>query len=168
MGKSALKAGLTLALVLTLAAPARASGPGSVSPWYLDQYGGERADLQAIHDGRLGIVMARSPEPQLFIAWRILHGLKVGRAAGAALSIPCCNGPDDPYVPDAPPTGVSAWQEARKLIPGASEIDYIQTEREGPNYTSTPNCFPDAFDTAAATLKARSEAHGAGSPEVRA
>lgn len=168
MGKSALKAGLTLALVLTLAAPARASGPGSVSPWYLDQYGGERADLPAIHDGRLGIVMARSPEPQLFIAWRILHGLKVGQAAGAALSIPCCNGPDDSYVPDAPPTGVSAWQDARKLIPGAPEIDYIQTEREGPNYTSTPNCFPDAFDTAAATLKARSAAHGAGSPEVRA
>jgi hypothetical protein len=111
--------------------------------------------------------MARSPEPQLFIAWRLLHGLKVGAAAGAALSIPCCNGPDDPYIPDAPPTGVFAWQAARKVVPGAAEIDYIQTEREGPNYTSTPNCFPDAFDVAAATLTARAATHGAGSPEVR-
>lgn len=156
-----------LAALALAAAPAVASGPGSVSPWYVDQFGGERADLLARYDGRLGIVMARSPEPHLFMAWRLLHGLKVGRAAGEALAVPCCDAPVD-YSPDTPPTGVFAWLEARKLVAGAPEVDYVPTEREGPDYTSIPNCFPDAFDVAAATLKARAATHGAGSAQVRA
>ena len=106
--------------------------------------------------------------PQLFIAWRLLHAEAVGQPAGAALSIPCCNAwpPRDPSQA-APPTGVDAWLAARKLAPGASPSPaFLSTERAGPKFTSLPTCFPDAFDTAVATLKARAAAHGAGSAEL--
>jgi hypothetical protein len=146
---------------------ARASGAGELSPWYIDQFGGPTADLDALYAGRLGIVMMRTPRPQLYIAWRILHGERVGAVAGAALSIPCCDAPQAAYVDGAPPSGVDAWLAARKTVPKAPDLpNGIATERPGPNYTSTPNCFPEAFDVAAATLKARIAAHGAADPAV--
>ena len=161
-----------VAAALLAAWPAAASGPGETGPWYLDQYGGPRADLQALYAGRLGVLMARAPRPQLYIAWRLLHGQSVGPDAGAALSVPCCDKPEPPSIAPgaapAPPTGVAGWLAARKRVPGAPELTDVRTEMPGPNYSSAPNCFPDAFDTASATLTARAQAHGAASPEVSA
>ncbi len=159
---------VTIAMAFSvLGGVARASGDGAESPWYIDQFGGAQPDLDALYAGRPGIVMMRSPRPQLYIAWRLLHGQRVGTAAGAALSIPCCDGPEHVYSADAPPTGVDAWIAARKLVPSAPELKTgIPTERDGANYTSIANCFPEAFDTAASTLKARAADHGATSPAV--
>jgi hypothetical protein len=155
------------ALLAVSGLAARASGPGALAPWYLDQFGGEPTDLKALYDGRLGIVMAQSPRPQLYIAWRLLHGQKVGQAAGAALSVPCCDA--EARTADDVPAGPEAWLAARKLVPGAADLPhYLRTEREGPNYTSTLNCFDEAFDTAAETLKERVARYGAGSPEIKA
>lgn len=154
---------------LLTAGGAQASGPGSLSPWYIDRFGGEASDLARLYDGRLGIVMARAPRSQLYIAWRLLHGQRVGPAAGAALAIPCCDPPWRwRYDISRENVGVDGWLKARKLIPGATNIDYLTTEREGANYTTVANCFDEAFDTAAATLKDRAARYGADSAEVKA
>jgi hypothetical protein len=147
---------------------ARASGPGTVTPWSIDRFGGERADLKRLYDGQLGVVMARSPRPQLYIAWRLLHGQQVGQAAGEALSIPCCDPPWRFRYEPRDDVGVDGWLKARKAVPGVAEITFISTDRDGPEYTSTVNCFEEAFDTASATLRDRAAKHGAASPEVRA
>lgn len=163
---------LSLALLATGAllagAPADASGPGTEAPWYLDQFGGPAGDLQRFYDGRIGLVMARAPRPMLYIDWRLLHGQAVGPAAGAALSAPCC-GEGWSYADDArAQAGVQGWLRAREAVPGAAPMDRLGTERKGDDYQSAPNCFDDAFDTAAATLKARIAAYGAASPWVKA
>ncbi len=148
---------------------ARASGPGTMTPWYVDQFGGEAADLTRLYDGNLGIVMARSPRPQLYIAWRLLHGQAVGQAAGEGLSTPCCDPPWRwRYDLSREGVGVDGWLKARALVPGAPEVGYITTDREGANYTTIANCFDEAFDTAAATLKDRAAKHGADTPAVKA
>jgi TolA-binding protein len=157
------------ALWSVTATGASASGGGEPAPWYLDEFGGDATDLRPLYDGRLGIIMARSPRPQLLIAWRLLHGLKVGQSAGAALSIPCCDAPERPQDADHPASGTEGWLTARKLVASAPELGtYLSTERDGPNYTSIQTCFPDAFDTASATLKDRIARYGAGSPGVQA
>lgn len=158
------------AALLALSVPtARASGGGETAPWYLDQFGGDPADMTRLYDGKLGIVMARSPRPQLYIAWRLLHGQKVGQTAGKALSIPCCNA-EDPWEPQSdPPTGAFGWLAARKIVPGAPTLpSYIATYRTAADYAANPTCFSDAFDTASATLKDRAGRYGAASPDVAA
>jgi hypothetical protein len=147
---------------------AHASGPGSEAPWYLDQFGGETADLKRLYDGNLGIVMARSPRPQLYLAWRLLHGQTVGQAAGDALSIPCCDPPWRWRYEARENVGTDGWLKARKAVPGVAELAFLSTDRDGPSYTTVVNCFDEAFDTASATLKDRAAKYGAGSPEVRA
>ncbi|HEX8448380.1 MAG TPA: hypothetical protein VF652_02205, partial [Allosphingosinicella sp.] len=157
-----------------MAAAAAAIGGGPVFgsadpgpyPILIDRGGGngpaERARLFA---GRLGMLYARSPEPLLYLDWRLLHGLAVGPAAGTALTSPCCGeasslGPND---------GVYGWMEARSIVPDAlPSPPYIPTERSGPDYTSVQNCFRDAFDTATATLRDRAARYGKASPAVRA
>ncbi|WP_397404135.1 hypothetical protein [Phenylobacterium sp.] len=159
-------AGLAATMVLA-GPPAWASGPGTVAPWYIDQFGGEASDLAQLYDGRLGVVMFRAPRPKLYLAWRLLHGQQVGPVAGKALSMPCCD-PPGRWIYDATfERGSAAWTTARKVVPGASEIDWIETERDGPDYTSIPNCFDEAFETAAATLKDRTARFGATSAAVK-
>ena len=60
------------ALAMAAAGAARASGPGTIAPWYLDAFGGEPADRAARNAGRLGVVMARTQRSELYIAWRLL------------------------------------------------------------------------------------------------
>lgn len=156
------------ALALLTATAAQASGPGSEAPWYLDQFGGDAADLKRLYEGKLGVVMARSPRPQLYIAWRLLHGQRVGQVAGDALSTPCCDPPWRWTYAPRDNVGVDGWLKARTAIPGVAEIAFLSTDRDGANYTSTVNCFDEAFDTASATLRDRAATHGAGSAEVKA
>ena len=154
----------TLALLVG-AGPAASSGPSPTAPWYLDQYGGAPTDVAAKYDGRIGIVMAAAPRPLLFVDWRLLHGRPVGRPAGEALATPCCGAPwwEQDYT-----KGAAAWRKARALVTGREDTGYLATERPGPDGISVPNCFPDAFDTAAATLRDRVGRHGAGDAAVRA
>ena len=165
-----LKRAVATAAMLALlgADAARASGPGTVTPWAIDRFGGERADRARLYDGQLGVVMARSPRPQLYMAWRLLHGQKVGQVAGEALSIPCCDPPWRWTYAPRDNVGADGWLKARKAVPGLTDITYISTDRDGANYTASANCFDEAFDTASATLKDRAAKYGAGSPEVRA
>jgi len=151
---------------LMCAGSAHASGPGEAAPWYLDQFGGSRADLARRYDGELGVVMARAPKPLLYLDWRLLHRQRVGRDAGLALSRPCC---DAAPTTDGTPTGPNRWLETRKRVADAPKgADYLETSRPGPNYTRTPTCFDEAFDTAAATLQDRISRFGAAAPPVKA
>ncbi|HKR25037.1 MAG TPA: hypothetical protein VJS15_07250, partial [Allosphingosinicella sp.] len=151
------------ALLLGLAAaPVFASGGSEPSPRYIDHHGGTPAELGVRYRGRVGVVMAASHAPMLYLQWRLLHGLAVGGEAGAALSEPCCNIPWRP-------NGVEAWLQERSRVLGAPDtLYYIPTDRPGPDYSTIPNCFPEAFDTAAATLRDRAARHGPTEPAVRA
>ena len=158
-------AGLAAAGLL-LATGAGASGPSGPAPWYLDPYGGETAQMAAVYAGRPGIVMARSPRPLLYLDWRLLHGQAVGAETGAALSRPCC---DAPFAPDSPPSGAQVWRAARLTVKDAPERPpFTETARPGPNFTSRENCFPEAFEIAAATLDDRMKREGGATPAVRA
>jgi len=157
-------AALAMAGTLGLAPqPATASGPSPTGPAYIDVFGGETADLNALYGGRLGVVMASSPRAFLFMDWRLLHGLPVGAAAGKGLSVPCCG--------EAPDTGGAfTWLQARQTVPGVAQRDnyYIETDRPLPNNASMPNCFGEAFQTATTTLQDRIKSYGADSPWMRA
>jgi hypothetical protein len=163
MMKRALFAALLAGAALAGSPVFGSADPGPY-PIFIDGKGGTPAERVRLFQGRLGILTARSPEPLLYLDWRLLHGLAVGAAAGTALTTPCCGerasfGPDD---------GVYGWLEARKIVPAVAEsLNYIPTERSGPDYTSIPNCFRDAFDTAAATLRDRAARYGPSSPAVR-
>ncbi|MGR4866914.1 hypothetical protein [Caulobacter sp. LARHSG274] len=145
---------------------ANASGGYEDLPWYISADGGNSRELQRLYAGHLGVVMAGSDSPLLYLEWRVLHGLKVGQVAGPALSTDCCT--------PAPPTegmegGVYGWLEARKLVAGAPEpMPFLSTERTIDDYVVVPNCFRDAFDTAIVTLKVRVTRYGASSPAVQA
>ena len=158
---------ITAAMGVLLGSPggAIASGPSPTAPWYIDQYGGDPADVAALYAGRLGIIKSTAPRSMRFIAWRILHGQGVGAAAGEALSTPCC---DKPWWQSQDSDGPFGWSQARALVIGQSNYVFVQTDRPGPNNTYTPNCFPDAFDTASRTLKDRIARYGAASSGVKA
>ena len=154
------------AATLPLAPVAQASGPAAPAPWYLDPYGGEAARMGPVYAGQPGIVMARSPRPLLYLDWRLLHGQGVGPVVGPTLTRPCC---DAPFVPDSPPSGAQVWRAARLTVKDAPTIPpFLPTARPGPDFTSRENCFPDAFETAAATLNDRMNREGGATPAVRA
>ncbi|HEU0098434.1 MAG TPA: hypothetical protein VFQ67_06615 [Allosphingosinicella sp.] len=160
-----------LAFAALAAAAAMSGSPvfGSADPGpypiFIDRGGGSPAERTRLFGGRLGMVTARSPEPLLYLDWRLLHGLAVGPAAGAALTAPCCGEP----ASLGPGDGVYGWLDARAIVPEAGQSpSYLPTERSGPDYTSIPNCFRDAFDTATATLRDRAARYGKGSPALLA
>ncbi|MET1112169.1 MAG: hypothetical protein ABWX67_11645 [Allosphingosinicella sp.] len=155
-----------LAGVAMAATPLFGSADPGPFPIFIDRSGGSSpAERARLFDGRLGILTTTSAEPLLYLDWRLLHGLAVGPAAGKALTTPCCGEP----ASLGPHDGVYGWLEARAIVAeGANTAGYIPTERSGPDYTSVQNCFRDAFDTAAATLRDRAARYGKGSDAVRA
>ena len=169
-GFAAACAAWVLAALIGAVGPARASGDGEPSPWYVDQFGGERADVAAFFGGRVGVVMARAPASLRLAAWRLLHGLPVGPVAGAALSGPCCDVSFEPVDGPEPVRATAVWKDARLLVTGALAVDDrdLDSDRPGPNFTDTENCWDDAFVNAAATLKDRVARAGAASPFVAA
>jgi hypothetical protein len=161
-GRRGVAAAAAAALLAT--PPLLASGGPPLTHNFIDPSGGSPGELARIWRGRLPVVMPSAREGMLYMAWRLLHGLPVGDEAGAALSVPCC---DVPWEERGP--GVWGWIEARRLVaPPEPDVYHIPTERPGPDYTSFPNCFDEAFERATATLKDRVRRYGARSPWVRA
>lgn len=163
----------TVALLLAAAVAGLASSPGlgsggpAPSPMYLNRGGGTMAELSRLQRGRTGIILARAPDPLLYLHWRQLHGLEVDAGTVEALTDPCCG----VYDPDPAPYGDNAWLAARRAAlgqTGPGEPYFIPMDRRGPNYSSFPNCFPDAFERAADTLRDRAARYGAAAPAVRA
>lgn len=153
-----------VALSALCAGPALGSGGPPPEPLYIDPRGGTPAELSRLYAGRLGVMMPTQRDGLLYLDWRLLNGLRVGEEAGKALSVPCCNAADI----FALNRGVFGWLDARRGVPGVPESPYyLSTERAGPDYTTIPNCFPDAFDTAAATLANRISRFGRNSPAIK-
>ena len=147
------------------AGPAAGSGGPPPEPLYIDPGGGTPAEMSRLYAGRLGVLMPSRRRHRLYLDWRLLNGLKVGEDAGKALSAPCC---DEVTIFDSN-RGLYAWLNARRAVPGAADSPlYISTERAGPDYTSIPNCFPDAFDNATATLARRIARYGRHAESVKA
>jgi hypothetical protein len=160
-----MKKALLATVLIAASGPALASGPPLTVPWPLDPYGGTNAERAAFHDGRVGVLMGRSPWSQLFEAWRLLHHLPVGAEAGAALDEPCCDGSGGAALEAAQ----KAWSEARQLVPNAPPTEWfsLDTERDIGNFVLVPNCFADAFATAAQTLHDRISDHGSDDAGVK-
>jgi hypothetical protein len=153
-----------LVFAMGLYGPVEACGPPPDGPSYIDAFGGPTADLNAFYDGRVGIVMSQSPRGRLFMAWRLLHGLPVGQAAGPGLSIPCCASPDTDTWDQS-----QTWTTARMTVTGVAALpDMIQPDRPIADDATAPNCFGPAFANATATLQDRIKAYGAASPWVKA
>lgn len=156
------RAGLAV-MVSMVAGQALGSGGPAPTPIYVERRGGTAAELALLYAGRPGVVMAGAKAPMLYLDWRLLHRLPVGAEAGAALAPLCCDWPGD----NAPKVGVDAWIDARSLVPaGADGPSWVASDRQGADYSSIPNCFPDAFEKAAATLRDRVSHYGAASPAV--
>ncbi|MEI9983781.1 MAG: hypothetical protein WDN69_11590 [Aliidongia sp.] len=146
---------ILLMTALLAAGPAFASGGEESSPWALDENGGPPAEQAAFYDGNTGVLMGQSPWGRLFGAWRLLHGMPIGKEAGEALSHSCCE-----QSPQRLADAVSAWLAARQEVPGVATISYLETDRDIGDLYGVPNCFADAFDTAAKTLADRSAQYG--------
>lgn len=162
-----LAAALVPMLVLSglVTAPALGSGdPGPVTT-FVDRRGGSPAERSQLYKGRMGVLLTNASDGILYLQWRLMNGLEVGEAAGTTLNARCCDIGDG----DGPDDGVSRWSSATALVPGvASASGWIPTELPGPDYTYIPNCFRDAFNTAAATLRDRVARHGARDRAVHA
>ena len=103
-----------LVFAMGLHGPAEACGPPPDGPSYIDAFGGQTADLNAFYDGRVGVVMAQSPRAQLFMAWRLLHGLPVGQAAGAGDAA----GPGDAAgAPGGAGAAAGLWPAGTRRLP---------------------------------------------------
>ena len=143
-----------------LGTQALGSGGPPLVPDYVTAYALNPEDIGALSEGHLGILKGAAPSAVLYIDWRLLHGWTVGTAAGTSLATPCCGSLTDRSF---------AWAEERNKIPGVSkDVFFVSADRPGPDYTSVPTCFADAFDTAVKTLDDRMTRYGATSPAVRA
>jgi hypothetical protein len=154
---------LLMIAALLAAGPAWASGGEETLPWALDESGGPPAEQAAFYDGNLGVLMGQSPWARLFGAWRLLHGLPVGKETGAALAETCCE-----ESPQRLADAVNAWLAARQAVPGVATLSYIETDRDVGDLSGVPTCFADAFDTASKTLAERVAQHGKDDPGIRA
>lgn len=157
-----------IVLVMLLLLPVRAalaSGDGLSIPWSIDPYGGSPAEQDAFYGGNPGILMGRAPWARLFAAWRMLHGLAVGVAAGRTLALPCCGG-GWTSADEAKQT----WVEARSAVGGVTPLKPYEIDvfRSVGDFVSVPTCFSDAFTTAARALRERIAVHGTDDPWVRA
>jgi len=148
---------------LLMAGPALASGGEDTSPWALDENGGPPAEQAGFYAGNAGVLMGQAPWARLFGAWRLLHGLPIGKEIGQTLAEPCCAEP-----PQRSADAVTAWLAARLGVPGTAPLTYLETDRDIGDLYGVPNCFADAFDTATRTLADRIAEHGKENPAVRA
>ncbi len=120
-------------------------------------YSGVDADSDtAFFKGRLGIIRPSFDENRLYAAYRILLGHPFTDDQARQLLATCC----DIRPPYATPAMQDGWLAIRAtVIPDKPKRD-LEPYRRTRDYQEILNCFPSAFDTAAATLKARIAAYG--------
>ena len=145
--------------LMALAARALGSGDPTPRPVYVFADPQDASERAAIASGRLGIVKGSTTDALLFLDWRRLNGLAVGKPAADLLAAPCCG---------SPAAAQQVWLDARRKVSGVEQLYWIASERDGPNYVAIPTCFDDAFATAASTLTDRIRRFGADAPAIRA
>jgi hypothetical protein len=162
-----LAATLMSMLVLSGLVTAPALGSGDPGPFttFIDRHGGTPQERTRLYKGHMGVLLTNGSNGLLYLQWRLMNGLEVGEATGGSLNASCC----DIGSGTGPGDGTYAWSAATQLVPSASPMSgWVPTELRGPDYTWIPNCFRDAFNSAADTLKDRVARFGGRSPAVEA
>jgi hypothetical protein len=155
------RAGFFIAALLLAAigafTPARASGPFLPGLRFYSYSGVDADGDTAYFKGRLGIIRPTFDENRLYAAYRILLGQTLTDAQAQQLLASCC----DIRPPSSAGEMQNGWLEIRGTVtPEKPEPDpdpYRQTK----DYWRILNCYPSAFETAAATLKTRIATYGA-------
>jgi outer membrane protein assembly factor BamD (BamD/ComL family) len=115
--------------------------------------------------GRIGVIRPSNQRRYLVGAYRILAGGSFSDEEAKWLPRWAQTGTSRFDHP-----GVDVWKEARKKIPGATQIYYYEIFRQrnvNGMYSSYPNCLDDAFATASQTLEARAAKWGKDSANLR-
>ena len=141
------------------AVPAVGSGGPEPAPHYVDHHGGTAAELARLYRGRLGIVMTQSPFADALS--RMAPAARPRRGARRRARRWRRLGSASPPATGGPTESMPGSTRAIRCRAREGQFYHLPTDRPGPDYTRIPNCFPDAFETAAATLRARVASHGA-------
>lgn len=136
-------------------APLKACGPWGLSASFEDVRVPDTTWAEALK-GELGILRAGLPLRHRVVAYRHLMGLPVTPEAWEPARGESQNDPGD----------LTDWIEARKQV-AVPEGQGIEASRMTATYVDYPHIGNHAFATAAATLKARIQRHGATSPTVQ-
>ncbi len=152
---------LALTALVTMGLPAFASGPFLPQLRFFSHSGQEPDNGITYFKGQLGILRPSFTENRLYAAYRILLGQGFTDDQVKQLMTPCCDLPNPSNVDFS-----QSWLDARATI--VKDKVSIGAYRKAGEFDETLNCFPSAFDTAAATLKARIATHGADDPGVKA
>ena len=119
--------------------------------------------------GKIGILKPKFHRSVLFAAYRYINGGTFTAAEQKAL-IDVWNAEynNRDYVKDDSEDVIKAWAEQRKKVFGKDEkAADIYTERDYGGYDFFPNCTPNAFETATATLGDRIASYGSDNQDVK-
>jgi hypothetical protein len=119
--------------------------------------------------GRLGVLKPGYARSYLVVAYRHLSGVPLTRAEADQVAGLWKDRLEFSHD-DGSSEAISAWGEARKKVPGTSDISGIEVYRQAPGenvYNSYLNCPADAFRTAVSTLNDRIKKFGAEGREVK-
>jgi hypothetical protein len=152
---------LVLGAALVWPASGNASGGGGYSE--LVSYARTQPEPAATADflkGQLGILWPDTDRFYLMAAYRVMQGLPALSESEQTLLLQTATPPRDEKHP---PEGAEQWLLQRNALASAA---LAKSPNEGylsrGNYAYTPNCMPEAFEFAAATLRKRQKEHGQG------
>ncbi|HEX4192699.1 MAG TPA: hypothetical protein VHY80_06360 [Stellaceae bacterium] len=142
---------------LSALTPARASGPFLPAIRFYSASGIDADSDTAYFKGRIGIIRPSFGENRLYAAYRILLGHPFTDAQAQLLMATCC----DIRPADTANTMQNTWLDIRATITPDKPNPDLNPFRPTKDYQDFLNCFPSAFETAAAALKARIASYGA-------
>jgi hypothetical protein len=119
--------------------------------------------------GNLGVLAPGYARSYLVVAYRYLTGAALDQQEQKAV-VSLWDDRLKGFYENDPENWAKTWLDARAKIPGASKLDEIEayrTDNSKDYFLQYANCPPDAFRTAAATLKRLIERFGATSTEVK-
>lgn len=138
-------------------APAHASGPFLPGLRFYSYSGVDAEGGTAYFKGRLGIIRPTFDENRLYAAYRILLGRNFTDDKAQQVLVSCC----DIRPPSVTSEMQNGWLDVRATVTPEKPNPDLDPYRQTKDYWQILNCYPSAFDTAAATLKARIAAYGA-------
>ncbi len=121
--------------------------------------------LEAAAGGQWEVLEPAYTRRSLVLAYRYLSGVKLTPEERKLWQTPAGNPPGQGHTPWE---AARDWVEARKQVPGARAVAYLDNFRSLPgSYVSYLNCQEDAFRTAIRTLREKGAGFGLSSPQVR-
>lgn len=153
-----------IALLIHSQTAARACGPSYLQPIFVFDTSPD-LPFQEFVSGKIGIVKPTFGRKTLLIAYRYLNGGSFNSEEQQQLVAALKGKPPVPEDDEA----LKAWIALRKQVTPQEELPDIYTERKTPfeGYDYFPNCAPNAFEVATATLQDRVTSYGADDGNVR-